>query len=124
MALEKIAAICGLATVALGAFGAHALDGHLSEEAASWWDTATLYALTHAVAALAIGISTAANSARQAGWLFIAGVLVFSGSLYAMALGAPTWFGAITPIGGTALLLGWARAAISATGPSTQVSQQ
>lgn len=100
-----LASIVGFSAVALGAFGAHGLKGRLSAEALGWWETATLYALTHAVAALAAAYSGRAPGASP---VFLLAVLLFSGSLYAMALGAPRWFGAITPIGGLSFLAGWA----------------
>ncbi|MEO0981137.1 MAG: DUF423 domain-containing protein [Pseudomonadota bacterium] len=112
--LALAASVLGFAAVALGAFGAHALDGRLSGEATGWWETATLYALVHAAAALALGFGASAPGARRAGWAFLFGTLVFAGSLYAMALGAPRWFGAITPIGGLGFLAGWALCAAAA----------
>lgn len=109
--LVPAAAMLGFLGVAFGAFGAHALDARLTEEARGWWDTATLYVLPHAAAALAAGLS-GRNS--LGGWLFICGAVIFAGSLYAMALGAPRWFGAITPVGGLGLLAGWLAIAVSA----------
>ncbi len=109
-----VAALIGFSAVGLGAFGAHALDGRLSPDARGWWETATLYALVHALAALAAGLSGRGGLAVFGGWAWIAGVAVFSGTLYLMALGAPRWFGAITPIGGLLLLSGWASLAIHA----------
>ena len=110
------AALHGFAAVALGAFGAHALrarfeDGAEGLKAQGWWTTATQYQLTHAVALFALAAWCArAPSAlgSAAGLTFTLGSLVFSGTLYAMALGAPRWLGAITPIGGLLLLAGWA----------------
>lgn len=104
MARLVTAGILGAAAVALGAFGAHALKDRLAAapEALGWWQTATSYLLTHAVAVGAV-------SARSA-WparLWTAGALVFAGTLYAMALGAPRWLGAVTPLGGTMLIAGW-----------------
>ncbi len=106
----------GFLAVALGAFGAHGLKRKLAPLAdgadrLAWWETAAHYHLTHA---LALGLvaflvarapSTAANAS---GWLFLAGMLVFSGSLYAMTLTGVRVLGAITPIGGLCLLAGWA----------------
>ena len=115
--LGVFAGLCGFVAVALGAFGAHGLEGRLSTEGLDWWGTATLYGLAHAVAALAVSMSEK-SILRRAGWAFGIGAVIFSGSLYAMALGAPRWFGAITPIGGVSLLVGWALAAISSLRPS------
>jgi uncharacterized membrane protein YgdD (TMEM256/DUF423 family) len=115
--LVLAAAVLGFAGVALGAFGAHALDAQLTEESRGWWDTATLYVLPHAAAALAAGLSgRGGRGGRTAlgGWLFVIGTVIFAGSLYAMSLGAPRWFGAITPIGGLSLLAGWLALAASA----------
>jgi uncharacterized membrane protein YgdD (TMEM256/DUF423 family) len=108
------AALLGFLGVALGAFGAHALDAQLTEEARGWWDTATLYVLPHAAAAVAAGLSGRGGRTALGGWLFVTGALIFAGTLYAMALGAPRWFGAITPFGGLSLLAGWLTIALSA----------
>lgn len=107
------AALAGFAGVALGAFGAHGLA--LSVKAEGWWQTATLYALVHAAAALAIALSGRTGLVRRGGWAFILGVLVFSGCLYAMAIGGPRWLGAIVPLGGLSFLAGWALVAAGAT---------
>lgn len=98
-ALILVAALSGALGVAAGAFGAHGAGG----EAAEWLKTGAHYQLVHAVAAL-IAVQL---GVRGAGWAFVAGGLVFAGTLYAMALGAPRWFGAITPLGGLALIGGW-----------------
>lgn len=111
-----VAALHGFAAVGLGAFGAHALrarfeDGAEGIKAQGWWTTATHYQLTHAVALFALAafsVRTPSSVASAAALCFAIGSLVFSGTLYAMALGAPRWFGAITPIGGLLLLAGWA----------------
>lgn len=122
--LLPLAGLAGFVVVALGAFGAHGLEGRLSEEAKDWWETATLYGLAHSVAALALALHVRAAkkdaAAKQtpdakprrdllpaAGHAFLIGVLVFSGSLYGLALGAPRWFGMVTPLGGISFLLGW-----------------
>lgn len=105
-----IGALLGFLAVALGAFGAHGLEGKLDAKATGWWETATLYAMVHA------GVITAIGLARKAGvsgldapaLAMMLGVFLFAGTLYAMALGAPRWFGAITPLGGVSLLIGWA----------------
>jgi uncharacterized membrane protein YgdD (TMEM256/DUF423 family) len=98
------AGLLGATAVALGAFGAHGLKDRLTAfpEAAGWWQTATFYLLTHAVAAGAI------PSDSIWPWrLWAAGAAIFAGTLYAMALGAPRWLGAVTPLGGTLLIAGW-----------------
>ncbi|MEM1448262.1 MAG: DUF423 domain-containing protein [Planctomycetota bacterium] len=102
----------------LGAFGAHGLQGMLeaAEDAAErtgWWETAAHYHLVHAVAIVAVGAALGADGARGATRCFALGIVVFSGTLYAMALGAPRWFGAITPIGGVLLMVGWILAVIA-----------
>ena len=106
--LAPAAAVLGFLTVALGAFGAHALEGRLTTEGMEWWHTATLYGLPHAAAALAVALSGRKGLIRTGGWLLVVGAVIFAGTLYAMALGAPHWFGAITPIGCVSLLVGWA----------------
>ncbi len=97
-----IAGLMGATAVALGAFGAHGLKLTLQQipDAAGWWNTATQYLMIHAVAVGAI------KSTRSA-YLWMGGSLIFSVTLYAMALGGPKWLGAITPIGGTLLIGGW-----------------
>ena len=97
----------------LGAFGAHALKERLGAEALSVWQTAVQYHFWHALALLAVA-QLAGTWARASGWLFAAGVVVFSGSLYALALGAPPIMGMITPLGGVALILGWLAFAVAA----------
>lgn len=106
--LAVLAAILGFLAVALGAFGAHALDSALTVQGHEWWDTATLYALPHAVAALAIALSGRGGLIRAGAWALLLGTVIFAGTLYALALGAPRWTGAITPVGGLSFLAGWA----------------
>lgn len=105
--LIPAAALLGFLSVALGAFGAHALEGVLTAEGEGWWQTATLYGLTHAGVALAAGLSGRGGKIAAGGWVIVVGAVIFAGTLYAMALGAPRWFGAITPLGGLSLLAGW-----------------
>ncbi len=108
--------ILGLTGVSLGAFGAHALKGRLADNGMSdAWTTAVQYHLIHAVGLLALtAICSSAKSESHtkkfsiAGWSWIIGVSLFSGSLYVMALGGPRWLGPVTPLGGLALLAGWA----------------
>lgn len=101
-----LAALSGAFAVAAGAFGAHSASG----QAAEWLKTGGQYQLIHAVAALvAIRMGE-----RVTPWLFVAGAALFAGTLYLMALGAPHWLGAITPLGGAALIAGWICMAIGA----------
>ena len=107
------AALCFLA-VALGAFGAHSLKQTLETHGMlDVWNKAVLYHFIHAVALLVLALFGVAN--RSAWWLLFTGILIFSGSLYAMALipQARDWLGAITPIGGLCFLVGWAWLVIS-----------
>lgn len=110
--LAPAAGILGFLAVALGAFGAHGLEGRFSPQAQGWWETATLYGLVHAVAALSLALHARPGFGR-AGWAFVIGAVIFSGSLYAMALGAPRMLGMATPFGGVSFLVGWALAAIA-----------
>jgi uncharacterized membrane protein YgdD (TMEM256/DUF423 family) len=107
MNARQVAAVAGFVGVALGAFGAHGLKEHLAADPvrAEWWQKAVLYHLVHAAAIL--GTSRRDGRASAATWSFAAGIAIFSGTLYAMALGAPRWFGAVTPLGGLAFLAGW-----------------
>ncbi len=109
-----IAGILAFLGVAFGAFGAHALASRFGDYEKGVWQTAVFYHITHAVALLAFGIALTAirplgeiAGANAIGWLFVFGILVFSGSLYALALSGVKVLGAITPLGGLALLAGW-----------------
>jgi len=93
--------------VALGAFGAHALGKRIGPEALGWWHTAVEYQMWHGLAVLALGLSGQGRLQLPAR-MMMAGVVIFSGTLYAMALGAPHWLGAVTPLGGLAMIGGWA----------------
>jgi uncharacterized membrane protein YgdD (TMEM256/DUF423 family) len=102
------AAIYGALGVALGAFGAHALRGALDDTTMRLWHTAVEYQLWHALALLAVALALPASRwQRIAAFAFAIGIALFSGSLYALALGAPRLVGAITPFGGLALITGW-----------------
>jgi uncharacterized membrane protein YgdD (TMEM256/DUF423 family) len=102
----------GLA-VAAGAFAAHGLRERLAARALEVFETAARYHMYHALAMILAAL-VATNGARTAGWIFQVGIVVFSGSLYALALTDVKVLGAITPIGGLAFLVGWAWLAISA----------
>lgn len=110
MDYARIGAILGFLGVALGAFGAHALRDRLEPSLLQAWNTGVLYHLLHAVALFALGLhARATDTAPGPGAaLLLAGVLVFSGSLYALALTGLRPLGAITPVGGLLLLAGWA----------------
>jgi uncharacterized membrane protein YgdD (TMEM256/DUF423 family) len=100
------AGIFGLTGVALGAFGAHGLAEYLTaNDSIQTWQTAVLYQMLHAVALLALGRQTTRWRSLVAVWS--AGIVLFSGSLYFLALGGPSWLGPITPIGGLLFILGW-----------------
>jgi uncharacterized membrane protein YgdD (TMEM256/DUF423 family) len=104
-------ALAGLVGVGFGAFGAHGLRGRLSAEMLAVFETGVRYQMYHALALMALAaISDRLNGRliEAAGWLFIAGIVVFSGSLYVLAVTGVTVLGAITPIGGVAFLAGWA----------------
>lgn len=110
-----VAAVVGALGVGCGAFGAHALKDRLGAEALAWWSTASHYHLIHALAAaLAAVIAMHSRGAGgRAGGLFLLGIGGFSGSLYAMALGAPRFVALITPVGGLLLIAGWLALAVS-----------
>jgi uncharacterized membrane protein YgdD (TMEM256/DUF423 family) len=111
-----VGAIAGLLGVGLGAFGAHGLEARATPEQLAWWETGARYQLVHALALAIYGLVSHRAEAKSnlAGWSFAIGIVLFSGTLYAMALGAPRWFGAITPIGGIALMVGWLALAMQA----------
>lgn len=97
--------------VALGAFGAHALKARLSPDMLAVWETGVRYQLVHALALLAVAWATTrwpGGAVQASGWLFVAGTLLFSGSLYALALTGVRGLGAVTPLGGAAWIVGWA----------------
>ena len=107
-----VAAILGFLGVAFGAFGAHGLRERLSPEMMAVFEIGVRYQMYHVFALLAVAAAIAhfgrARMLLIAGWSFVAGILIFSGSLYALALTGTGAFGAITPIGGVGLLVGWA----------------
>lgn len=103
-------ALCAALAVALGAFGAHGLEGRITPERLQTFETAVRYQMYHALALLVLGWVTTLRGERWihwAGFLFIAGILLFSGSLYLLVLTNTTWLGAITPFGGVAFITGW-----------------
>ncbi|HEY3695185.1 DUF423 domain-containing protein [Phenylobacterium sp.] len=110
-----LAAAAGFVAVAAGAFAAHGVRDPKAQE---WLRTGATYGFVHAMATLACAIfmQVGARRARFAPAFFLSGVALFSGSLYALALGAPRWLGAVTPAGGALFLIGWAVLAWAARG--------
>lgn len=108
--------VMALIAVGAGAFGAHALRARLSPDMLAVWETAARYQMYHALALLAVAMAAprrATGGWSAAGWLFTAGILLFSGSLYVLALSGIRWLGAITPLGGVCFLAGWAMLAVA-----------
>jgi uncharacterized membrane protein YgdD (TMEM256/DUF423 family) len=105
-----LGAVSALVSVAAGAFGAHALRTRLTPEYLTVFETAARYQMYHALGLLAVAWAVTrwpGSLAGWAGWLFVVGTVLFSGSLYALALTGVRWLGAITPLGGVAFLAGW-----------------
>jgi uncharacterized membrane protein YgdD (TMEM256/DUF423 family) len=112
-----VGAAAGAAGVALGAFGAHGLRARVTPDMLAVFETGVRYHLVHALALLAAGWAAARWTgpwADAAGWLFLAGIVVFSGSLYLLTLTGMRWLGAITPIGGVCFILGWVSLSVAA----------
>jgi uncharacterized membrane protein YgdD (TMEM256/DUF423 family) len=109
--LAGLAAASGFLAVAAGAFGAHWLRARLGADALEVFDTAARYQMYHALATLLAALlfdRWQAPALALAGWLFLGGTVVFSGSLYLLAGTGARWWGAVTPIGGLGFLAGWA----------------
>ena len=101
--------LAGLAVV-FGAFGAHALEAHLSPDLLGTFETGVRYQMYHAFALIAVAWVVTrwpGPHGAVAGWLFLAGTVIFSGSLYVLSLSGAKWLGAITPLGGLSFLAGW-----------------
>lgn len=114
--LGLIAGLLGVLGVILGALGAHALEDSLQQSGRTdVWNTAVLYHLVHVVAIYATSLTPLHQRLiRAAGWFWSLGILMFSGSLYVLALGGPAWIGPITPVGGLAFIIGWSLVAWNA----------
>jgi uncharacterized membrane protein YgdD (TMEM256/DUF423 family) len=113
--MDKTFAVAGSVSaglaVAAGAFGAHALRARLTPDTLSIFETAARYQMYHALALFAVAWVESRwpdTAVTAAGWLFVAGTVLFSGSLYTLALSGTRWWGAVTPIGGLCFLAGWA----------------
>lgn len=107
--------------VVVGAFGAHLLRGRLMPDILALYQTAVQYQFWHALGLLAVGVMLGRTAGEDgagwfslAGWCFVAGTVLFSGSLYALALGAPRALGMVTPLGGVAFIVGWVALALGA----------
>jgi uncharacterized membrane protein YgdD (TMEM256/DUF423 family) len=106
----SIGAVSAMISVAAGAFGAHALRARLSPEYLATFETAARYQMYHALGLFAVAWAVArwpGGLSQWAGWLFVVGTVLFSGSLYILALTGIRWWGAVTPLGGVAFLAGW-----------------
>ncbi len=115
--LVIVAALCLLIGVGAGAFGAHGLKRMLSADMMQIWQTAVLYQLVHGLGMLAIAALMARFGSpllEWAGALMLLGIVLFSGSLYVLALSGTKWLGAVTPLGGTAFIIAWALVALAA----------
>lgn len=106
-----LAALSGLFSVGLGAFGAHALKNQLDEYALGVFQTAVQYQFYHTLALLAVGLLAIwhpqSGLLRASGLAFIIGIVIFSGSLYILSLTGTRWLGAVTPLGGVCFMAGW-----------------
>lgn len=105
--MRRLAALSAAVAIAAGAFGAHGVD---DAQATEWLRTGGLYQLIHAVAVFSMAQDA---RFRRPGGLMLAGSALFAGTLYAMAMAGPRWLGAITPIGGAAMILAWLWIAVS-----------
>lgn len=114
-----IASLLGALSVAGGAFGAHALKGQLTETALGSFETGIRYQMYHAIALLVVALmmkqSPEISTLTAAGWCFVAGIVLFSGSLYGLSLASIKALGPVTPLGGVAFIAGWICLAVSAS---------
>ena len=112
-----LGSLSALIAVAAGAFGAHALGSRLEPELLAAFETGARYQMVHALGLLAVALASTrwpSTLWSWSGWCFVAGTLLFAGSLYALALTGQRWLGAITPFGGVCFLTGWGVAALAA----------
>jgi uncharacterized membrane protein YgdD (TMEM256/DUF423 family) len=115
-----LGALGGALAVIAGAFGAHGLADRLGPRELQLWETAARYLMYGSLAMLGVGLFGAQGARRginAAGWCLLAGSAIFSGTLFALALGGPRWLGAVTPLGGTLLIAGFLIFAWSARSP-------
>ena len=115
----KLGGIFGGLSVMLGAFGAHSLKERLTEKSLATFQTGVLYQFMHSLALILVGILAMQfaeehqKKVQRPGWFFLAGIILFSGSLYSLALGGPRWLGPVTPLGGLSFMIGWGLLAFS-----------
>lgn len=112
-----IGAVSASVSVAAGAFGAHALKARLGQDLLAIFETGARYHMYHSLGLIAVGLMAASRPSgllNAAGWALLAGILLFSGSLYALALSGVRGLGAITPLGGVSFLVGWVLFALAA----------
>ncbi|MEF8792402.1 DUF423 domain-containing protein [Thiohalorhabdus sp.] len=103
--------------VGLGAFGAHGLKERLSADMLAVFETGVRYHLVHALGLIAVALTAfhlgETGWFKGAGWVMVVGLVIFPGTLYALALGGPRWLGAVTPLGGTAFIVAWVLLAVA-----------
>ena len=115
----KLGGILGGLSVMLGAFGAHSLKERLTEKSLATFQTGVQYQFMHSIALILVGLlmlslgEESNKRLNRSGWFFAVGILLFSGSLYSLALGGPRWLGPITPLGGLCFMIGWVLLAFS-----------
>jgi len=109
----RLGSILAGLSVLFGAFGAHSLKNQLTEKSLATFHTAQFYQFMHSIAMVLVGFlilklgEEASKRINKAGWFFMAGIVLFSGSLYSLALGGPRWLGPVTPLGGLSFMIGW-----------------
>jgi len=115
----KLGGILGGLSVMLGAFGAHSLKERLTEKSLATFQTGVQYQFMHSIALILVGLlmlslgEESNKRLNRSGWFFAIGILLFSGSLYSLALGGPRWLGPVTPLGGLSFMIGWVLLAFS-----------
>jgi uncharacterized membrane protein YgdD (TMEM256/DUF423 family) len=115
----KLGGILGGLSVMLGAFGAHSLKERLTEKSLATFQTGVQYQFMHSIALILVGLlmlslgEESSKRLNRSGWFFAVGILLFSGSLYSLALGGPRWLGPVTPLGGLCFMIGWVLLAFS-----------
>ena len=115
----KLGGILGGLSVMFGAFGAHSLKERLTEKSLATFQTGVQYQFMHSIALILVGLLSLhfadeyKEKIERPGWFFLAGIILFSGSLYSLALGGPRWLGPVTPLGGLCFMIGWVLLAFS-----------